>query len=82
MKFYEYEVRGTMNVKFWQKLGNAVEFASQDTIDFYKGERGVELELYMTDVPVHETSVNLYFRKKNDKETYVVSYIHIRETED
>lgn len=82
MKFYEYEVRGTMNIKFWRTLGNAVKFASQDTIDFYKGKRDVELEMYMTDVPVHSTSVNLYFRKKGDKDTYVVSYIQIRETED
>lgn len=81
-KFYECQVRNTNNAKYFQNQQNAVDFATKDTIEYYRIFKGVELELYMTDIPVHGTGVNLYFRKKGDKDTYVVSYIQIRKFED
>lgn len=82
MKFFEYELRGCSTVKFWKNMFAAVAFATQDTIDYYRDEKDVDLEMFEWKSPEHASSVTLYFREKGKTDLYVCSYINIRETED
>lgn len=81
-KFYEYGVRGTNNVKYFQNQQNAVDFATKDTIEYYRIFRDVKLECF--DVKSHDLvgEVVVYFTKEGDDTLYVCSYIQIREFED
>ena len=85
MKFYEYQVKGVNKTKYFQNQQNAIDFATKDTIEYYRIFRDVKLKCF--DVKCSNSlspsgEVIVYFTKEGDGSLYVCSYIQIREFED